>query len=643
MEGTAKALGSEAALADAAKVVCQALEAAAHPYAIVRLDGECVGVNRLMNEWAQPAGLAGQLVGRSLAKKDDGAVAAALAKVSLGEATRLEVSEVPLVGSRRGRYRLHLSPFRIGSMVCAAVVTFQDLTEQKLTAEAFKASERRFRLLVDSAADGIGVHRGGILLYVNPAAVRLLGYSAADEVIGRPIMDFVHPNHHDKVRSHIAELAHAGSAPVREETFVRQDGSAVQVELSASRATLDDGVADFVFLRDVSARARQQLELDRANRIESLSRFAGTVAHDINNLLAGIQGHLAMARLQSRQPEALAAAFGSAQREIERAADLTQQLLTFSRGADIPVTVLDPNEVVAEVVGALERVPDGQVVVETELDPAVGMVRMAAAQLNQIVLNLLLNAREAVRGGGWVQVRTDRRSVEARAAWPPERVGDWVVISVTDTGVGMDNATRARIFEPFFTTKRAGQGAGLGLSTVYGLVRQAGGWIDVESEYGKGTRFEIYLPAHEGEDDVARADVMDPQSSPENAGGETVLVCDDEARLAMLTAGLLDQYGYAAVTVTSCEEALTALGSQASGCDVILLDVNLPDGTAGEVLQQMRNRGYQQPVILTSGYAEEDVPPEIIADAQVAGYLAKPYSVDRLVGAIRRALDRGAG
>ncbi len=642
MEGTGKPLGSEAALANAAKVVCQALDAAPHPYAIVRLDGECVGVNGLMNEWAQPSGLAGQLVGRNLAAKDDGVVAAALAKVSLGEKTTLEVSEVPLVGSRRGRYRLHLSPFRVGSMVCAAVVTFQDLTEQKLTAEAFKASERRFRLLVDSAADGIGVHRGGILLYVNLAAVRLLGYSAADEVIGRPIMDFVHPNHHDKVRSHIAELAHAGSAPVREETFVRQDGTAVQVELSASRATLDDGVADFVFFRDVSTRARQQSELDRANRIESLSRFAGTVAHDMNNLLAGIQGHLAMARLQSRQPDALAAALSAVQREIERAADLTQQLLTFSRGADAPVSVLDPNAVVAEVVDALERVPDGRVVVETELDPSVGRVRLAAAQLNQIVLNLLLNSREAVRDGGWVQVRTDHRTVDAKSAWPPERVGDWVVISVTDTGVGMDNATRARMFEPFFTTKRSGQGAGLGLSTVYGLVRQAGGWVDVESEYGKGSRFEVYLPAHAGEDDTAGAEFRERRPG-ENSGGETVLVCDDEARLAMLTAGLLDQYGYAAVTVTSCEEALAALESGASACDVILLDVNLPDGTAGEVLERMRSRGYVQPVILTSGYAEEDVPPELIADAQVTGYLAKPYSVDRLVGAIRRALDSGVG
>jgi CheY-like chemotaxis protein len=382
--------------------------------------------------------------------------------------------------------------------------------------------------------------------------------------------------------------------------------------------------------------------LDRANRIESLSRFAGTVAHDINNLLAGIQGHLAMARLQSRQPGALDAALTAAQREIERAADLTQQLLTFSRGADAPATMLDPNAVVAEVVGALERVPDGQVVVETELEPAVGRVRMAAAQLNQIVLNLLLNSREAVRGGGWVQVRTGHRRIEAKSAWPPERVGDWVLITVTDTGVGMDNATRARMFEPFFTTKRAGQGAGLGLSTVYGLVRQAGGWIDVESEYGKGSRFEVYLPAHDGEDATVRGDAADSVPA-EKSGSETVLVCDDEARLAMLTAGLLDQYGFGAITVTSCEEALAALGSDASECDVILLDVHLPDGTAGEVLERMRSRGYHQPVILTSGYAEEDVSPDLISDAQVTGYLAKPYSVDRLVGEIRRALDRGAG
>jgi len=351
---------------------------------------------------------------------------------------------------------------------------------------------------------------------------------------------------------------------------------------------------------------------------------------------------LAMARLQSSQPDALAAALAAAQREIERGADLTQQLSTFSRGAEAPVTVLDPNAVVAEVVGALESVAEGQVVVETELDPDVGMVRMAAAQLNQIVMNLLLNSREAVRGGGWVQVRTDRRTIEAKSAWPPERVGDWVVVSVTDTGVGMDNATRARVFEPFFTTKRSGQGAGLGLSTVYGLVRQVGGWIDVESEYGRGSRFEVYLPVHEGEGVGARGEQGEALSA-EPSSGETVLVCDDEARLAMLTAGLLDQYGYATVTVSSCEEALSALGGDASACDVILLDVNLPDGTAGEVLERMRSRGYHQPVILTSGYAEEDVPPEFLADPQVSGYLAKPYSVDRLVGAIRRALDPGAG
>ena len=632
---TGKTLGSEAALAEAARLVCDALGLASFPFAIVRLDGECVGANRSLATMVRPGSEAAEVVGASLLDGGDEELGAQLARVSLGDPVSFECGKLPFGGKRRGRFGIQLAPFRVGAMVCGASVTIEDLTEQQVTAEALRAAELRFRALVESAGDGIGVHRGGTLLYVNPAAVKMLGYASATDVIGRPIMDFVHPDQHDRVRSHIAGLAHSGQAPIREETFVRADGTPVIVEVSASRANLEDGVATFVFFRDVTQRSRMRAELDRAGRMESLSRLAGSVAHDFSNLLTAVHGNLTLARLHASDPLALRPALDAALRETERAAELTHELLTFSRGSQGEASVLLPNRIVRDAVSEMRRRCPTAPALSLELDPTIGRVRIGAIELHQIALNVLLNACEAVDDGGVVTMRTAQRTIQPRDAWPPERAGLWVVLIIEDTGDGMDAATRARIFEPFFSTKRSGKGAGLGLSTVYGLVKQAGGWVDVHSEYGKGTRVEILLPLYQGEE----SDRSEPPTS-QQPGGETVLVCDDESRLAMLTAGLLDQYGYGAVTVANCVEILDALGRDDPHCHVVLLDVNLPDGSASEVLAEMRTRGHVQPVILTSGYAEEDVPDELMRNEQVAGYLAKPYSVDRLVETVRAALDK---
>jgi two-component system, cell cycle sensor histidine kinase and response regulator CckA len=635
VEGTKETLGSETVLAQTAGLVCQALESSGLGAAVVRLNGECVAANRRLATHGRPGAQAADLEGASLLGGDDGTLAAAVARVSLGDPVTVNLDWFPFDPARRGSFRVHLAPFRLGAMVCGATLTVETPGATPAASSSMQAAELRFRALVESAGDGIGVHRGGILLYVNPAVVHLLGYESAADVIGRPIMDFVHPDHHDRVRSHLAGLAHSGEAPTRQETFVRKDGSSVEVEVSASRAELEDGVTTFVFFRDVTRRCRMQADLDRAGRMESLSRFSGSVAHDFNNVLAGIQGNIAIARLQLDQRSALVAALDNAQREVQRAAELTRQLLTFSRGADVEVTSLDPNHAVQEALGQFVRQYPDVRGLRADLGSEVGAVRMGDTQLQQILQTLLSNAREAVRGEGQILVRTEARLIQPRDAWPPERAGQWVVIAVEDTGVGMDAATVARIFEPFFSTRRVGQGSGLGLATAYGLARQAGGWIDVESEYGRGTQVSLFLPRY---DEPAVPGEPEHRSTAPS-GGETVLVCDDEARLAMLTAGLLDQYGYGAVTVSSCEEAIAVLDRKEPRCDVVLLDVNLPDGSASAVLDQMRARGYAQPVILTSGYAAEDVPRELMTDARVAGYLAKPYSVDRLVETVRLALD----
>jgi PAS domain S-box-containing protein len=630
VEGTSKGLGSDAPFEATAEIVCQVLDGAAVAAAVVRLNGECVAANQRLCAAVGSGSSGGDVLGSSLLGGDDQGLAAALARVSLGDHASVDLDRLPFGSTRRGRFRVQIFPFRLGAMLCGATVTVEEVA-----AGGLPAAEIRFRALVESAADGIGVHRGGVLLYVNPAAVEMLGYASVTEVIGRPIMDFVHPDHHDRVRSHLAGLVHSGEAPIRQETFVRKDGTPVSVEVAASRAVLEDGVVTFVFFRDVTRRCQQQAEIDRAGRMESLSRFAGSVAHDFNNLLASIQGNLSIARLQIDQRSALIDALDSIQHEIGRAVDLTGQLLTFSRGADAEVTSLDPNRAVQESIDRFRKLHDDGVDLDTELGEDLGSVHMGPGQLQQVLVNLLCRAQEAVRGGGSIRVRTGLRSLSPRDAWPPERAGRWVVLAVEDTGVGLDAATRARLFEPFFCTHRGGQAVGLGLATAYGLIRQAGGWIEVAGEYGHGTRITIWLPHYEPSAD---SEVADRRSAAAPAG-EMVLVCDDESRLAMLTAGLLDQYGYRAVTVSNCEEALAVLDGGEPHCDVVLLDVNLPDGTASAVLERMRERGHAQAVILTSGYAAEDVPRELMSDARVAGYLAKPYSVDRLVEAVRHVLD----
>jgi two-component system cell cycle sensor histidine kinase/response regulator CckA len=409
-----------------------------------------------------------------------------------GEKSVVEADWAPLI-ERLGRWRLHVMPFRPETEIEALGIAFEDITEHALAAEAFEASERRFRTLVDGATDGIAVHRNGVLLYMNPAGIRMLGYSCADEVVGSPVLDFVHPEQRRAVSVRIAELGRSGRVGAVEEIFVRKDGSRIVVEASGCRVPLDDGLANFVFFRDVTERKQLETELNRMSRMESLGQLAGSIAHDFNNLLGIIRGSLGIARQRLDDPVTLRESLDAAEAAARRAADVTRQLLTFSRGDEARPTLTDPNRVVDEAVQLVTQAGGGGVHIDFRPNPSAGSLWLGPSQLHQIVLNLLLNARDALGEGGSITVRVERCSNDPSTK-PKARPGEWLVLSVSDTGNGMDSATRARIFEPFFTTKAAGQGTGLGLSTVYGIVRQAGGFIDVSSAVGRGTSFLVYLP-----------------------------------------------------------------------------------------------------------------------------------------------------
>jgi two-component system, cell cycle sensor histidine kinase and response regulator CckA len=303
----------------------------------------------------------------------------------------------------------------------------------------------------------------------------------------------VHPDHKGRANERLAELGRSGQIPTSEARVLRKDGVELTVEAATCRVPLDDGLANVVFFRNVTERKQLESELSRASRLESLGRLAGSVAHDFNNLLGIIQGSLGIARRRLNDPVTLREALDGAEAAAKRAADVTRQLLTFSRGGEARPMLTDPNRVVEEAISLVSGTTKHNVRVEFDPAPQAVHVWMEPSQLHQVVLNLLLNARDAISDRGTVDVRIEQR-IQTVRAHPAAKAGQWVVISVADTGSGMDGDTRARIFEPFFTTKAARQGTGLGLATVYGIVRQAGGFIEVHSVPGQGTRFAVYLP-----------------------------------------------------------------------------------------------------------------------------------------------------
>ncbi len=421
------------------------------------------------------------------------------------------------------------------------------------------------------------------------------------------------------------------------------------VPLVMSGAPLSPSASEHVLLlvREEAELGALRQRLEQVNRTESLGLLAGGIAHDFNNLLTGIRGSLAMARHHT-SAEVRASALNAADTAAQRAGEVTRRLLTFGRGPDRVSGRAEPLSVLQETVDLLRCIPDSTGV-NLDVESELGVVEMLPSDLHQVVLNLLINASDAVRSTGEADHITLRATTTHRTR--PGGIGGsvkWLRVSVIDHGPGMDADVRERIFEPFFSTKIRGNGTGLGLSSVKDLVERAGGWLEVESEPTKGSAFHVYLPLS-GEYQPAAVTLV-PQSSVVRAT-PAVLICDDEGRLGDLTVGLLQEFGYKSTAVLRGEEALAVLAAP-SAPRVLLLDVNLSGGmSASEVLHTLSSKSLPVAVILTSGLSAEDQPAELLNHPLVVNYLAKPYTVGELVGAISAAtgiepstdvnLDRG--
>ena len=476
----------------------------------------------------------------------------------------------------------------------------------------------------------------GCLLAVNEAWLLELGYSRED-VIGHWFGEFLATESVDLFRKLFPIFKERGSIRDVQYRIVRKDGQCIDVSFDGNVGSDTKGQfkETHCVWRDLTERKLIEEQLRQAQKLESIGRLAGGVAHDFNNLLTVINGFSAFIVSGLDNDDSLRQYAEEIQKAGDRAASLTKQLLAFSRKQVVDPKIFDLNKMVRDSVPMLQRLIGEDIAIVTDLDDILGQVRADPDQIHQVVMNLVVNARDAMPNGGRLEIATEGVDVteDDAAVVPDATPGRFILMSVADSGLGMDETTRQHVFEPFFTTKESGKGTGLGLSTVYGIIRQSGGWLDIWSKVGVGTTMKVYLPHID-----ARAPSEEEALAPEvDGGGETILVVEDQDAVRSLTKIALEQYGYHVLEASNGGEAI-ALAKQHSGdLRLLLTDIVLRGMNGKEVSEHLKLLIPNLRVVFTSGYTEEVIVHRGVLDNGVA-YIPKPFTPDALAAKVREVL-----
>jgi PAS domain S-box-containing protein len=526
-----------------------------------------------------------------------------------------------------------------------ALAMVTDITERKRAETALRESEARYRGLVELAPDGILVHCGGQVVFANDTAARLFGAAQPDEMVGLPVLDLVHPDYREQVTERVERLRAGGArSPLAAQRLLRRDGTVFEAEIAATSVTYQGRPAVQTVVHDVTERRRSEAALRelegqfrQAQKMEAVGQLAGGIAHDFNNLLTVITTYseLLLERLDEGDPRRRDAV------EIRdaggRAASLTAQLLAFGRKQVLQPRVLSLNTVVSGVEPMIRRLIGEDVHVVMRPAPHLGPVRADPGQLEQVLMNLVVNARDAMPRGGTLSIEMADVRVEGSyaARHPAVAPGPYVMLVVSDTGVGMDDATRSRAFEPFFTTKGPGRGTGLGLSTVYGIVTQSGGHVWCYSEPGRGTAFKIYLPRADG----AELRPAEPGQARSTAGGsEILLLVEDEEPVRVVSRRILERHGYTVLEARDGADALHVAARYPGTIDAVVTDLVMPELTGREVYRALAAWRPGLRVLYMSGYTDDDILRRGLADPGAA-FLQKPFTAASLARAVRAVLD----
>jgi two-component system, cell cycle sensor histidine kinase and response regulator CckA len=514
---------------------------------------------------------------------------------------------------------------------------FFDITDRKHSEEVLRQSETRLKAVFEANPDPMVVYdTNGHPQYLNPEFINVFGWTIED-LKGKRI-PFVPDDQKEITDAKIKEL-YDYQKPVRfETTRLTKDGQLLDIFASAAtiKGSESSSLGTVVNLTDITEKKRLEARLQGAQRMEAIGTLAGGIAHDFNNLLMGIQGNASLLIFNKDAVHPDYEQLKNIENYVLQGSDLTRQLLGFARGGKYEVEVLNLNEVIKRENRMFTRTKK-EIVFHEQYEKDLWSVKVSKGQIEQVLLNLYLNAWQAMPAGGDIYVQTNNILLDQHFIKPFQVTpGKYIKISIIDSGTGMDEATLQRIFEPFFTTKKMGRGIGLGLASVYGIIKNHGGFIDVNSEKGKGTFFYIYLPAIVTQNtlqnkEIGHRDKITP-------GTETILFVDDEDMITDVGRQLLEKLGYTVLTAGSGREAIEIFQKHLNEISLVIIDMIMPGLNGGETYDELKKIDPNIKVLLASGYSIDGLAQDIL-DRGCHGFIQKPFNINTLSNRIRTVLD----
>jgi len=511
-----------------------------------------------------------------------------------------------------------------------------EIGERNRAEDAFRKSEEKYRILVENASDAIFIIQDETIKFPNPKANAMMGYSS-EELAGIPFIDLIHPDDRDMVFDVLKRVFRGDEVPSAYSLrMINKAGEALWVQLNVVFLSWEGQPAGLSILRDITQQKKLESQLLQARKMEAIGTLAGGIAHDFNNLLMGIQGNASLILMDIDSSSPHYEQLEKIEQYVQDGADLSRQLLGFARKGKYEVKLINLNEAIEQNYTMFGRTKK-EVTIHRKFQQDIWAVKGDMGQIGQVLMNLYINAWDAMPRGGNLYLMTENVILDEDFGERYQLVsGNYVKLSVTDTGVGMSEETKTRVFEPFFTTKGMGRGTGLGLASVYGIINNHNGIINVYSETDKGTTFNIYLPASE-----KHAEKKARLPKEKLKGSETILLVDDEDMILDAEKQMLEILGYNVLTGGSGKAAIEIYKKNQRQIHMAILDMIMPDMGGGAVYDEMKKMNPDVKVLLSSGYSIEGEATEILARG-CNGFIQKPFTINKLSHEIREILDNNA-
>ena len=527
------------------------------------------------------------------------------------------------------------------------VLIFSDITERKRSEEVLRESEEKYHLVVAHANQGILIAQDGVIKFSNPKLSEISGYSQ-EELFSKPFTEFIYPDDSQMVvENHLKRLQGIELPHIYDFRILDKEGNIKWLEINVALINWEGKPATLNFLTDITERKRTEEEMKtlqeqfrHSQKMEAIGRLAGGIAHDFNNLLTIIKGYSQLSLHELKEENPLKGNLEEINRASEKASDLTRQLLNFSRSQMMEMKVVDLNTLLRNLDKMLRRVIGEDVELITCLADDLGRIKVDPGQIEQVIMNLVVNAKDAIPSGGKLAIET--ANVELDETYARSHIGvkpgHHVMLLVSDTGMGMGSEVKKKIFEPFFTTKEKNKGTGLGLSTVYGIVKQSGGDIWVYSEPGYGTTFKIYFPRVDEPQDIEGVKENGVEEGLPH-GDETILVVEDDEEVRKITGRILRMQGYRVLEASNGGDVFSVCDQHEGPFHLMITDVVMPEMKGPELAKRLSSSYPEMKVIYMSGYVENVISRQGILEKGME-YIQKPFTVNELARKVREVLDK---